>query len=246
MKHVSIPRLELVAALLAAKLTSQLIKDLDVQFNHVRLWTDSKIVLHYLRNTSSRYATFVAYRIRQIRELTLASQWYYVPTDDNPADIGSRGTEASSPKLSTWLYGPGWLKLSENEWPQSNDVEVINIESLEVKRNVFVVHKTDQHSWLFEYSMRCATWSRLLKTVVWLTRFKTYMTLKLTSRTDLSLPLGVIKIEELKQATVDNVRMTQSVAFSRERTVASDGSILCTATDLRRLRPNEHQGVLSY
>ena len=57
-------------------------------------WTDSKVVLSYIRNDTSRFKTFVANRIYQIKENTNAEQWSYIPTRENPADDASRGLNA--------------------------------------------------------------------------------------------------------------------------------------------------------
>ena len=61
-KAASVPRLELTAAVLAAKTTNFNVNELDLKFSKVFLWTDSTVVLRYLRNESTRFTTFVANR----------------------------------------------------------------------------------------------------------------------------------------------------------------------------------------
>ena len=89
-KHVTIPRLELQAALLAAKLDSLLRTQMTVNIDRSYFWSDSKIVLGYIKNESSRFHVFVANRESQIRELTDPSAWQYVSSDGNPADLLTR------------------------------------------------------------------------------------------------------------------------------------------------------------
>nr|CAH8860744.1 unnamed protein product [Trichobilharzia regenti] len=91
LKTVSIPRLELTAALLTAQLFTTVCKELDYPKHPVTFWTDSMSVIYYIRNESARYACFVANRVSQIRELTTVEQWRYVPSGKNPADLASRG-----------------------------------------------------------------------------------------------------------------------------------------------------------
>ena len=70
MKSVSIPRLELQGALLAARIDSAVRRELEFSFEKVIFWTDSMIVLNYIRNQSRRFQTYVANRVTEIRELT--------------------------------------------------------------------------------------------------------------------------------------------------------------------------------
>ena len=48
LKPVSVPRLELTAAVLAAKISQFVIRECDFKFSPVFLWTDSTVVLRYI------------------------------------------------------------------------------------------------------------------------------------------------------------------------------------------------------
>ena len=89
-KNTSIPRLELVAAVMAANLAENIRNSLS-HFNitTVHGWSDSMVVLHWLKGDSS-YKQFVQNRIDHINS-KLPIQWHYVSTNENPADTGSRG-----------------------------------------------------------------------------------------------------------------------------------------------------------
>ena len=63
LKTLSIPRLELTAAVVATKLHKFIVEEADIKVDASYFWTDSMTVLKYLENTSSRYKTFVAHRI---------------------------------------------------------------------------------------------------------------------------------------------------------------------------------------
>ena len=67
-KFISIPRLQLTAALLSMKMACLLKKELDINCVDEVFWTDSKIVLGYITNTVKRFKTFVANRVQEIRE----------------------------------------------------------------------------------------------------------------------------------------------------------------------------------
>lgn len=94
-KRMTIPRLELSGAVVACRLFDFLEEELEVPINQTIFWTDSTIVLGYIRNESRRFKTFVGNRISKIHDTTSPEQWRHVGTDLNPADIASRGIEAS-------------------------------------------------------------------------------------------------------------------------------------------------------
>ena len=69
MKPVTIPRLELTAAVLAAKLGTMVSRELEFSLSKVVYWTDATVVLRYLNNTTSRFQTFVANRLELFHSL---------------------------------------------------------------------------------------------------------------------------------------------------------------------------------
>ena len=88
---VSIPQLELVAAILAVKIFVLIKKELQMEELTEYFWTDSKVVLGYIANDSRAFKTFVANRVQAIQEYSSANQWNYIPPEHNPADDSSRG-----------------------------------------------------------------------------------------------------------------------------------------------------------
>ena len=85
-------------------------KELDFKFEKVIFWTDSMIVLNYIRSESRRFQTYVANRVTEIRELTDPHQWKHCAGVMNPADDASRGLEMSDfLRSDRWLKGPSFL-----------------------------------------------------------------------------------------------------------------------------------------
>ena len=99
MKALSIPKLELQAALLATRLKEDVLKALTIPVSNTFMWTDSTTVLQWL-NSGSKQPTFVANRIGEILESTTVDQWFHVLSGDNPADTGTRGISAESLKTA--------------------------------------------------------------------------------------------------------------------------------------------------
>ena len=68
LKSVTIPRLELTAAALSAKVGAMVQKELDIPDLEVVYWTDSTITLGYINNQTTRYKTFVRNKINVIHQ----------------------------------------------------------------------------------------------------------------------------------------------------------------------------------
>ncbi|KAK9536366.1 hypothetical protein VZT92_006152 [Zoarces viviparus] len=85
-KQQSVPRLELCAALTAAKLATLLQRERTTNIRNVVFWTDSTTVLTWLQSDSCRYKVFVGRRVAEIQELTDVRAWRYVDSVNNPAD----------------------------------------------------------------------------------------------------------------------------------------------------------------
>ena len=102
-KSLSLPQLELMAALIGARLATNIQSSLHT--THITFWSDSQIVLHWL-STTKKLKKFVAYRVSEINTLTNTNTWKYCPTHDNPADLLTRGVSANVfMKSSIWQTG---------------------------------------------------------------------------------------------------------------------------------------------
>ena len=120
LKSVTIPRLELVAAVIGIDILQFIQRETDLSISRVLYWTDSTSVLKYISIKTKRFHVFVANKISRILEASNPSDWRYVNTKLNPPDLGSRGLLPNQLKAAElWLNGPTFLKDSENCWPTS-------------------------------------------------------------------------------------------------------------------------------
>ncbi|XP_046803840.1 uncharacterized protein LOC124419256 [Lucilia cuprina] len=135
-KSVTLPRLELCGAVLAADLLKAVLCEIDIPLNQVYCWTDSTIVLSWLKKDPCTWATFVANRVCKIQEIVGKHNWHHVRSEDNPADLGSRGvTPSILAQSSLWWNGPHWLREKKSTWNLKSlgmldtDLEARNVKS---------------------------------------------------------------------------------------------------------------------
>ena len=118
LKQVSIPRLELEAAVLAVRLYCVVKQELTVNIKDAIFLSDSKTVLQYIANESRRFHTFVDNWVSEIHDTTDATQLRQVPGHCNPADDCTRGLQAADLNHHCrWLNGPAFPSKSEQHWP---------------------------------------------------------------------------------------------------------------------------------
>ena len=111
---VSVPRMELCAAVHASEQATRIIAELDLQFDAVCFYTDSKVVLGYIHNRDKTFTRYVTSRVSRILNASQASQWYYVESAQNPADIASRVHTPKQLTQTIWLTGPDFLRTDCN------------------------------------------------------------------------------------------------------------------------------------
>ena len=119
----SIPRLELMAAILSLHLANTVAEVYKIDQMNVNYWTDSMNVLWWVRNHSRKFKPFVANRISEIQRLSAPGKWNHVKTKENPADLLSQGMSVEDLTLSDlWWYGPENVR-NGNEVLVKTDVE---------------------------------------------------------------------------------------------------------------------------
>lgn len=121
-KVVSIPRLELQAAVLGCRLAQAAIEEHDLKPSRRVYWSDSRTVLTWLRNGPRTYKPFVAHRVAEISDTTKTKEWRWVPTKENTADDATRDTPPDFNSSHRWYRGPAFLYLPEEHWPREEKI----------------------------------------------------------------------------------------------------------------------------
>ncbi|XP_062713718.1 uncharacterized protein LOC134290572 [Aedes albopictus] len=138
LQDMTIARKELCAALLLSRLVRKVFPILSVDVSVLHLWSDSQIVLAWLRKSPTVLQPFVRNRVVEIVQENRHTQWNYVRSKENPADVVSRGQSPEVLKENTlWWNGPAFLHSQDYE--PAGIEEVRDCELPEMKSSSFVV-----------------------------------------------------------------------------------------------------------
>ena len=231
LKPVTIPRLELTAAVVSVRVSQWLVPELDYENVTEFFWTDSKVVMGYISNVTRRFHIFVANRIQQIHEHTKPQQWQYINTHSNPADAASRGltTKQLLSDDSQWLRGPSFLwNCGPYRVQEENTPEPLDPNDPEVKASTLVTQSDESYPNYFETARldRFSDWSRVRKAVAVCLRFKRLLREKRFQKTAVAQTSTAVKkngtsyqpvdIEEIGQAEMEIIRCLQLEHFKDE------------------------------
>ncbi|XP_053698696.1 uncharacterized protein LOC128745645 [Sabethes cyaneus] len=167
LKQLSIPRMELQAAVIGARLINTVEANHGLKVKKRVLWTDSRNVLSWIRSEQRRYKPFVAFRIGEILLETKIDEWRWVPTKANIADILTKWDKESFNLAGPWLNGPQFLQLPEELWPKQTLPPPNTNEEV---RGCYMFHTAMDHQPLIDVT-RISTWTILLRTICYALRF---------------------------------------------------------------------------
>lgn len=167
LKALSIPRMELTAAVISVNVANMLKNELKYEDLQCAYYTDSEIVVGYINNNARRFHVYVGNRVQHIRDHTDPTQWHHVKGSQNPADEASRAMSAKE-----LLDNPRWLKGPEFLWkaevPVTNhsssrynvaddDIEV-KVNHHEVQATTLTAKTKEQHPTILQYIERFSSW----------------------------------------------------------------------------------------
>lgn len=216
-KVLTIPRLELSAAVLAVRVEAMIRREVDIPIQKSVFWTDSTIVLQYVNNTEKRFKTFVANRISMIHDGSSPNQWRHVPSELNVADDVSRGLTADELSNSQrWVQGPEFLSLDEKYWPNCPELRKISTDSeVKISDCSSYLSNTNDVGIVDKLLSRRSDWCGLKKDIAWLLRYKQYLRAKTSGQSLRSLN-KTLSVSDLKKAEVAILKYVQKGSFTKE------------------------------
>lgn len=210
LKRVTIPRLELCAALILSRLSSRVLDSLTLKFDNVFFWSDSTVVLSWLKTSPHLLKTFVANRVSEIQSSTSVPNWNYVNTRENPADLISRGTSPSNLRSCIfWWHGPDFLNQPREYWPAPLLTSTSDVPELKQPRLTSLI-STNEFKFPFE---RFSSLYRLKRICALCIRFGKNC---LSRVKGVAGNFGPLSNQELHSALLTLLRLSQAESFSSE------------------------------
>ncbi|XP_038055961.1 uncharacterized protein LOC119727951 [Patiria miniata] len=227
LKPVSVPRLELTAAVVSVRVSALLQKELEYENVYEVFWTDSRVVLGYIANDARRFHVFVANRVQRIRDHTKPSQWRHVATDVNPADDGSRGLGVEElMNKSRWLVGPNFLWEEQVPITLEASSPTISPEDPEVKKVKSLATQTAKQTFELERLERFSEWHQAKRAIATCLKFKSLLMKRSIKKPQPNsiqalrkdaIPLyKPVMVEDMCQAELEILRLVQKEAFAEE------------------------------
>lgn len=226
-KITTIPRLELQGAVTAVRLANVIRKEFRLEVDREFFWTDSSIVLGYIRNESKRFHTYVANRVADIGQSSIPSQWHHVDSNDNPADIASRGASTKELLVNTkWLSGPAFLNSTcLTTYIKSNQIDAqLHDNDPEVRH--LTAHASSMTSSIASRFTRYSSWKKLIKSMAIL---RACVRTKKRSRKDNAWKLHILTREDLQTAEEFIIRTAQEDTYEskeKEQSIAKLNPLL--------------------
>ena len=233
LKVISLPRLELLAALCCARLARYVEKGLGVEAQ-VSCYTDSTVTLAWINGEPIQYKVFVGNRVSEIQKLVPKENWQHCPGNLNPADMASRGLSGSEMvSASTWFHGPDWLGIHERcpasaEWRGN-----VSIVDLELKATGVLI-SSQVVSIPGTVLERCGTIQQAIRSIGWMRRYFQYLKGKSKGQ---GSPKGPLTVSELAKGRTVLWKWSQQLQYPSEYQVLAEGKALPRGSPLLMLNP---------
>ncbi|XP_026471164.1 uncharacterized protein LOC113375440 [Ctenocephalides felis] len=236
LKNVTLPRLELSAALLLAKLYRQIMTITKIQISESFLWCDSTIVLAWLKTDPALLKMFVSNRVAEILDLTPGIAWRHVGSKDNSADIVSRGvkTPLELVECNLWWNGPAWLVEESCKWP-NRPADVVKEEAIPERRVLAATEVNIDDSFLDHLVERFSKFNKIVRVVAYCFRwFKIFR-----SRKPDGQPVSdVLSVDDLREASRRIFYLAQRKVFGNIPDQLMSGELSSTSLGkLKALNP---------
>ncbi|GFY47822.1 uncharacterized protein TNIN_325261 [Trichonephila inaurata madagascariensis] len=216
LKKLSLARLELMGALVSARLAEYLSNSFPwITSDNIFFWSDSQIILHWIQGDPLRWKEFVRNRVREIQEKSDPNHWNYCRGKTNPADKLTRGLSIYAlVKDEVWWRGPDWLSSSNLQCDTShNEINSVELTD-ELRKNyvpennsVLTVNENNCNDFLNNLYGVTNDYSKFIRIISYISRFIHNCRVPQSKRT------GPIFADERNLAEITIIRMVQQVLF---------------------------------
>jgi len=157
-----------------------------------------------------------------------------VPSQDNPADLISRGADPTTLATSTlWWNGPEWITSDPSTWPVVDfNIPTVNLET----RNVHLA-LNDQHE---DFTQRFSNLNRLLRVAAYCRQFVYNCRHQLANR-----QFTALTTQDLDQTLTSCVKLVQQISYGQEIKDLLESQEVSTTSSLKTLHPFiDDKGIL--
>lgn len=233
LKVLTIPRLELCAALLLANLVHKVKTSMKLKFDACLLWTDSSVCLSWIKTPPNLLQTFVGNRVCQIQSMSSPDQWNHISSQDNPADVLSRGINPRNlSSFDLWWKGPHWLSYPNHDWPKSkfNPPDVVP----ELKRQVMSFKIQEVNPFPVN---QFSSLSKLQRVGAYCRRFIKNCQRKKSTEKCSNVSGASLSVSELQEALLVLIKISQQEGFHEEIIELSNNRSVSKCSKIKRLNP---------
>ncbi|XP_018403332.1 PREDICTED: uncharacterized protein LOC108780195 [Cyphomyrmex costatus] len=232
LKKLTIPRLELNAALMLSRLVYNVQNVLDLKERQIFLWTDSSVALTWISSHPAKWKDYVRNRVVAIQEILPSASWRFVPGKDNPADCASRGLSVHEIEHhSLWWLGPSWLNKAPVHWLNWSPISPTNTDlEKSTKHALATVQDIQMPPWELLTKFSCL--SKLIQVTATCKRaVKRFRRLSIESTT------GHLTPTELQESSQFWIRQVQQSYFLHDLKIIARGGRLSKSNPLIKLTP---------
>ncbi|XP_076301820.1 uncharacterized protein LOC143219898 [Lasioglossum baleicum] len=230
---VTIPRLELQGAELLSRLMAFVLSAFENATVKCFCWTDSTVVLAWLRSHPSKWKPYVANRVANIQTRLPNASWQHVPTAENPADCASRGLLSDDLlRHELWWHGPEWLGLDASAWPAQAPLP----EGYDLPEVKLSFHSAATPSIEWDLASRFSKWPKLLRVTAYIIRFSRLCRRNISDTP--SRPSGqALSTSDVSLARIFWIKHLQSAEFPEELHALQQAQSLSPKSPLLSLNP---------
>lgn len=232
------PRKELQAAVLGARLKATILEAHTMTIRRFIFWTDSKTVLSWIQSDHRKYKPFVAHRVSEVLDHSEMSDWRWVPSSMNVADDATRDVHPPRFEInSRWINGPVWLT-HEQDWPES----LKNAEDTNEERRLTVLTTKVSHH--FDFS-KYSSYNRMKRVFAWVLRWLSLYKEQKLSNNRTKYGGSVLTAKELIKCEYVLCRISQRESYPEEMSQLEVNGPLNSRSKIFKLTPFiDSEGVL--
>ncbi|XP_035225707.1 uncharacterized protein LOC118198197 [Stegodyphus dumicola] len=149
---------------------TRVISALKLNVNNVFFWSDSSIVLAWLKKELCCMKTFVANRVAVFQEMTEVRQWHLVPSKQNPSDLISRVVDPAKFQLcelwwrgAPFLLQPVMTKCQDDIPEESEELYLRELKPPAVSEIYALINTYEP----LDVINNCSSYNELLRVVAW-------------------------------------------------------------------------------